>query len=814
MKKLQLAAENRFIYMWAPAGSGKTVTALLWNAAVRQTVEKHKAPKHMPLWITLDEYDNVPSVFYKLLATVLYSAQSGNKNMQGILSDPFFSSSPVEHTVRLIAEMQMDERLYTLTLDDLHLLNNTDILNSLPIILKRLPGSFTVLFLSRNQPPEHLQGLFKNEKTAVIGRDSLRFSENELKAYYRSQGRSLSDEEAGFVIMATNGLAIGINAIAKSGAAGIAQLGSGKTEYVFANYIQEHLWKSWDKNLQDFMLKTSVVNEMTEKIAAALTGRKDAGKMLRELCASNTFVSQAGKDMFRYHHLFLDFLRNMAKESGINMRPLYKAAAIYYLEARQYLIARHYAVQSGNNKIILKVIHRFLQYTNPQLDEYAAYAKIFNQDIMKKGICERHPYLYTSLMEGSWISSDTKTVEFAWDKLREYAPVIAIKYPQLLETFILYLATDYRKTFTQLINEFPRMPPITRFSKKIFQGPTITLQLPFFHRSFRDFYDSSKIFLQNDTEKLDRSFGKLFKDLYISARSCVESGFLLEQDRLDRALGSALKARAAAPVIKSPEITFCVYNQLAAVYLAMGNKTFLQKTLAETERYIKQSGAHFLDRNFLAWKTTIRLYDTDKKAAEEWLDNYFVNNEEAAFSKGPVSSEKVPAEKVPAELVPLYKVFQCFTTVRACMVLNMGGKALALLEALIQFARTYRRPMDIAEALTLKACLHWACGQRAEAASCLEETLLELQSKSFIRTIADEGAAVVPVLKRIAGAISTEDYSGKLSRTYVTEVLLAAHKTAQQHSGLTAHFKKSGKPVKLSRQQKKMLELLAQGYTN
>ena len=148
------------------------------------------------------------------------------------------------------------------------------------------------------------------------------------------------------------------------------------------------------------------------------------------------------------------------------------------------------------------------------------------------------------------------------------------------------------------------------------------------------------------------------------------------------------------------------------------------------------------------------------------------------------------------------------------MVLNKGGKALAVIRALIKFARDYRRPLDLAEAKTLKVCLDWASGSRAEAAAGLEEVLMELQGRNFILVFADEGAAIVPVLKRIAAAISAKGYSGGLSRAYVTEVLLAAHTVSKQYRGITANFKKSGKPVKLSRQQKNMLEFLAQGYTN
>jgi len=786
MKKLQLASSNRFIYIGSPAGSGKTVSALLWNAA----------SKRKSLWISLDAYDNVPSVFYKLLSAVLYSTQPDNKNMRSILADTAFSSSPVEYTIRLMAEMQVDDSSYTLTLDDLHLINNPDIIKSLPVVLKRLSNSFSVLFLSRNEVPEPLRILFRDENKALIDPKALRFSEEELKTYFQNLGRTLSNDEAGFALMVTGGLAIGINAIAKSVHLTWPQVKSGNQEYMFANYIREQLWDTWDKDLREFMLKTSVVDEMNAELAATLTGRKDAAKLLSQLCASNTFVSQIGQNLFRYHHLFLAFLRDMAKESGMKLNELYNAAAKYYLNAEQYLIARHYAVQSGNDKMILQVIYQFNQYTNPTLDEYAAYAKIFTNDVLPKGICDRYPYLYTTIMEGAWISGDSQTVEYAWDKLRHYLPVIALKYPKMLETVILELATDYRKPFPQLIDEFNKLPPILRL-KKQFQVSTFSVQLPFIHRSLRDFSDLSEYADRGMIGKLDKSFGLLLKNMYKTVMSCFFSSIHLEKNQIDKALIIALQANEEAKTIQSPEIVFAACNHLSAVYFAMGKKVLLKETLAETERYIRHSGAYFLDRNFLAWKTKILLANADKKAAEEWLNNYFITDEEK---------------------VPLYKISQYFTTVRACIVLNMGNRAITLLEKIIQFARNYRRPFDIAEALTLKACLEWASGRRAEAAASLEEALLQIQLRRFIRIIADEGAAVVPILKRISTALSAgsgqHEKNVELDRAYVTEVLLAAHKTASLYPGITLHFKKSGKPVKLSRQQKKMLELLAKGYKN
>jgi LuxR family maltose regulon positive regulatory protein len=780
MEKMKQAAENRFLYLGAPAGSGKTVSALLWNS-----VSGRKA-----LWIGLDAYDNMASVFYKLLSAVICSTQSDNQNMIAVLSDPAFSSAPVENTIRLISELQPDERLFSLTLDDFHLLQNQDILKSLPAVLKRLPVSFSVLFLSRTDLPESLRQLIEDGN--VISADNLKFSKKELLSYFTNRGRPLSDEEAEIALAATGGLAININAAAKTG--GIER---GETEYVFANFIKEHLWEKWDLKLREFMLKTSVVDEMTLELATALTGKKDAGKTLNELCANNTFTTKVsssrglGKDTYRYHHLFLAFLRDMAKESGINLAVLYKAAAKYYSHAGKSNAALRYAIQSDDGKIIEQAMIRFNQYTGPNQDEFITYAKMFYFDSLTEKVCDKYPYLYKILASAAWLSGDAKAGERYCDKIMAHLRKNLINNPRLQETIIVSVANDYRKTMEHYMSKIAIPKIIVNFQKRV-QLLTLTFQLPFFHRSNRDYYEAGD---PKIVASLDRNFSLLLKDLWPTIRCCVTSGALLERNQMNEALDRALEAKKLMSQTQNTELIFNVYNHLSAAYLAMGNDVLLKETLAEMEHFVKQTGGQYFYRNFLAWKTKIRLWDADKKAAQEWLDNYFVTDE---------------------KLVPLYKYFQILTTARACIVLGDGNRAMILIDQLIQFAKDYRRPLDLGEARTLKACLEWACGNHSEAAACLEEALQELQDVTggpFIRPIADEGASVVPVLKRICAGLNAEASDGKLNKSYVNEVLLAAHEVSGRHRGITAYFKKSNKPVKLSKQQKKMIDFLAQGYS-
>ena len=202
---LYAAAEDGFLYITAPGGSGKTVTALLWLRDSRRE----------PVWIGMDGYDNGLSVFYKLIATGLYSTQPGNENMRAVLEDSSFSASPVEHTVSLISEMRPDAVKRVLILDDMHLITSSEIFKSLPLVLKRLPQTFTTLVLSRAELPPGFADLIK-DKRDILTAEKLRFSQNEIQEYFKSLGLFLTPEEAQAAQIATDGWAIGVNAVAQS----------------------------------------------------------------------------------------------------------------------------------------------------------------------------------------------------------------------------------------------------------------------------------------------------------------------------------------------------------------------------------------------------------------------------------------------------------------------------------------------------------------------------------------------------------------------------------------------------------------------
>jgi LuxR family maltose regulon positive regulatory protein len=164
-----------------------------------------------------------------------------------------------------------------------------------------------------------------------------------------------------------------------------------------------------------------------------------------------------------------------------------------------------------------------------------------------------------------------------------------------------------------------------------------------------------------------------------------------------------------------------------------------------------------------------------------------------------------------AEQIELYKVYTYFAGARALLAVGHYTLARELLSRLADFAKNYNRPIDECEATVLLSVLNSFEGHRSEAEEALEAALAIAEKYKFILPVADEGAAVLPVLRRIMSQMQTEGYKG-LSREFVNEVIFAAHINAKKNPD---YLRKKAdavlKPVKLSRRQKDMITLLSQG---
>ena len=150
---------------------------------------------------------------------------------------------------------------------------------------------------------------------AEIRAADLRFSERETRELLDASGIALSAAGAALLHQRTEGWAAGLRLAAMS-LAGHPDPERFVTEFsgserTVAEYLLAEMLERQPPDVQDLLLRTSLLNRVNGELADLLTGRPGSERILLDLEDANAFVESLDPERawFRYHHLFADFLR-------------------------------------------------------------------------------------------------------------------------------------------------------------------------------------------------------------------------------------------------------------------------------------------------------------------------------------------------------------------------------------------------------------------------------------------------------------------------------------------------------------------------
>jgi LuxR family maltose regulon positive regulatory protein len=771
------AAGSRFIYVCAPAGSGKTVSALLWI--------EHKSLE--TIWIGLDKYDSVPSVFFKQLALGLFSKQPQNKGMLEVLNNPGFTASPIEHTIALINEMHPDDTPFTLVLDDLHLIKNNEIFKAIPYIIKRLPANFTVIFLSRFAPPEDFLPLVS--QTNLIGSAQLRFSEDEISSYFKKLGHDLTTKQSKMVFDMTEGWVMGVNAVAHSD----IKVSENLNSFDFSGYFETQIWENWSPDLRKFCIDTAVLDEFSSDLARVMTDRNDSAAVLEDLSRTNSFLSCIHDDLYRYHHIFQDFLRRKLRDNK-NSSLLYKKAAEYYRAQGDYTRALRYMMNSGDWKSVDGYLLLFL-FKNRRggVADYAEFLRGFFDDDFPERAYREMPVLHVLAAWYYYITGQHKKFAFHMDNIIKKLPAIAKTGNEFVEFSILAFSVDYRKTMREKAQLYGIFKGLLKKYTPDGLATTIasyTHSLPILARSNVDYNEFA---LYPDWMTLiQKTFAPLLGSEWEYLQPLMNATFAYERGHFTDALALIRECETLIHPSHKIDGRMCAAFLKHMIFSHIGKpKSSESETALEDLANLVDTEARDFLPNFKAYQTKMKLYEGDEEAVSAWLDEYFV---------------------VEIERVELFRLYQHFTTVRVFICAGRYDEAERLLNLLADYGRTLNRPIDEAEALILFAVLHNAKRDKKQAEHYLFSALEILCEYKYVTLIADEGMAIEPIVKRVLTKTNSPDYKGKLTRVYVNEVLVATHAQAKSFPHyLRPKLDSNERDIKLSRRQKDVIVLLSQG---
>jgi LuxR family maltose regulon positive regulatory protein len=328
--RLCAALDHRLTIVHAGAGYGKS-TAL---ASLSQ--------QDLPLcWYSIAAEDTDPFVF---LLHLIYACRQTLPNLpatslavleqQSEQHSPVVWNSVIDALINALSSALARPTL--LVLDDYHLIGEAP---TIATIANRLigyaPDDLHVVLSGRHPPslPSLVVWRARGELLEVNDRD-LAFTPAEVETLFQEQyGHLLSPAEAESLTAKTEGWAIALQLVwqgLRNGSAAdvFASLASqGSLDDLFAYLAQEVLGQQ-NPDVQDFMLSTSVLRQLTPAACDALRQAHDSAALLAYLHDRDLFLVELGTSESRYHHLFHDFLRGQLTPGQAS--ELHHRAADYY----------------------------------------------------------------------------------------------------------------------------------------------------------------------------------------------------------------------------------------------------------------------------------------------------------------------------------------------------------------------------------------------------------------------------------------------------------------------------------------------------
>ena len=301
---LDRAAAKRVTIISAPAGSGKTSLLRAWAGPPDQ-------PRRLAVVQVQRDQQDAQQFWLALLSAV--QQVSGTARDKPPAGTPYFNGRAMVD--RVLSELAEARGGITLVVDDLHELTSPEALAQLTWLLTNLPPHVHAILAARHDVRLGLHQLRLDGELADIRAADLRFTERETRELLDASGIMLSEARVALLYQRTEGWAAGLRLAAISLAGHpdperfvVEFSGSERT---VAEYLLAEMLDRQPADVQDLLLRTSVLDQVNSELADVLTGRPGSERILLELEDANAFVLSLdpGRTSFRYHHLFADLLR-------------------------------------------------------------------------------------------------------------------------------------------------------------------------------------------------------------------------------------------------------------------------------------------------------------------------------------------------------------------------------------------------------------------------------------------------------------------------------------------------------------------------
>ena len=329
-QKLSAGLARKLTLVSAPAGFGKTTLVAHW-------IQQLDIPT---AWISLDETDNELFRFLSYFVAALRTLEPGfGEGLVGRLDSAQLPTiEPI--LTSLLNEISALEGDHVLVLDDVHHISDDQIHSAITRILDQLPEHFHLIVITRIDPPLPLSRLRAGDQLNEIRADDLRFKPQEAASFLNEiMGLGLSPADVSTLERRTEGWIVGLQLAAltlldRQDTRSFIREFAGHDRFI-VDYLGQEVLERQSQEVQDFLLRTSILRRLTGPLCEAVAGREDGQAMLEELEEANLFVFPLDntRRWYRYHPLFAEFLKDRLENLYPELIPSLHRSASEWLES-------------------------------------------------------------------------------------------------------------------------------------------------------------------------------------------------------------------------------------------------------------------------------------------------------------------------------------------------------------------------------------------------------------------------------------------------------------------------------------------------
>jgi LuxR family maltose regulon positive regulatory protein len=363
IERLNAGLHRKLTLISAPAGFGKTTLLSEWVTGCERPVA----------WVSLDGGDNDPTRFWSYFIAALQTVHPGiGETALAALQSP--QSPPIEALLTgLINEIAEIPNPFALVLDDLHVITDQPVNDAVTFFLDNMLPQMHLVLSSRADPPWPLARLRASREIAELRADDLRFIPTEVVAFLNDvMGLRLSVEDIAALNERTEGWIAGLQMAALS-----MQGQKDVTRSIKAS-----------SDTQEFLLKTSILEQMTASLCDAVTGRSNSQTILTQLEQANLFLIPLDDERrwYRYHHLFADLLRSCLEQKYLDQVPtLHRQASEWYEQNGLIAEAVSHAFAAEDAKRVARLVegNAFAMMDHGEMTTLVAWFKALHEEMIR-----------------------------------------------------------------------------------------------------------------------------------------------------------------------------------------------------------------------------------------------------------------------------------------------------------------------------------------------------------------------------------------------------------------------------------------------